>query len=192
MRNGSAWATPPTNVATPVMSPRVGAAPRPVSEPSSDSPSLSPIEMAAPRPAASPTSSAAREPDTYAAAKIGASVEMVPSMSPISAGWTICSCSARGSSARTDWRAWVGDIATQSSNLSGRIPDNVLLLLGTRYGCRHHAHRGAAVRRPPGHHPAAARAPLPPCPGPPRDGRAWIRRPPELDAEPFGGHGLRH
>src|SRR2546423_151905 len=36
------------------MRPRVAAAPRPVSEPSSESPSERPIEMAAPRPAARP------------------------------------------------------------------------------------------------------------------------------------------
>ena len=72
MRKGSACAAPPTNVATPVIIPRVTELPRPVSEPSSDSPSERPIEMAAPSAAATPTSSAAREPDTYAAAKIGA------------------------------------------------------------------------------------------------------------------------
>ena len=62
MRNGSAWAVPPTNVAKPVMSPRLSAAPRPVISPSSDSPSDMPMLIAAPSAEARPTSSAAREP----------------------------------------------------------------------------------------------------------------------------------
>ena len=64
IRNGSACAKPPTNVAAPVISPRVSALPRPVIEPSSLSPSDRPIEIAAPSAAAMPMSSAAREPDT--------------------------------------------------------------------------------------------------------------------------------
>ncbi len=42
----------------------------------------------APSAAASPTKSAACEPARNAVAKIGARVETVPSISPISAGWT--------------------------------------------------------------------------------------------------------
>jgi hypothetical protein len=46
--------------------------------------------IAAPSAAARPTSRAARDPATYADAKIGASVEIVPSMSPIRPGCTTC------------------------------------------------------------------------------------------------------
>ena len=41
----------------------------------------------APTAVASPTNSAACEPDNSAAAKIGASVDRVPSISPTSPGW---------------------------------------------------------------------------------------------------------
>jgi hypothetical protein len=56
--------------------------------------------IAAPSAAARPTSSAAFEPAMYAVAKIGASVEIVPSMRPISAGWTTCRRRWRSSAAR--------------------------------------------------------------------------------------------
>ena len=79
-----------------MISPRETALPRPVIVPSSDSPSERPIEIAAPSAAARPTSSAAREPATYAAAKIGASVETVPSIRPMRPGCTTWSWSARG------------------------------------------------------------------------------------------------
>ena len=71
-QNGSACATPPTNVAIPVISPRVSALPRPSSSRHRSSPRTA--QSRSPRPARRPcaTSSAAREPDTYAAAKIGA------------------------------------------------------------------------------------------------------------------------
>jgi len=62
MRNGNACAVPPTNVARPVIMPRVSAAPRPVISPSSESPSDMPMLIAAPSAEARPTSSAAREP----------------------------------------------------------------------------------------------------------------------------------
>ena len=100
MRKGSAWNVPPRNVATPVIVPRWNALPRPVSSPSSDNASLMPIEIAAPRAAARPTSRAAREPLTYAAAKIGASVEIVPSIRPMRPGWTTCSSRSRSEAPR--------------------------------------------------------------------------------------------
>src|SRR3954454_12662523 len=88
MRNGRAWNVPPRKVAPPVIAPRDNELPRPVTDPSSERPSDRPIEIAAPSALARPTSSAAREPARKAAAKIGASVEIVPSMRPISPGWT--------------------------------------------------------------------------------------------------------
>jgi hypothetical protein len=45
----------------------------------------------APSAAASPTKRAACDPARKAVAKIGARVETVPSIRPISAGWTRCS-----------------------------------------------------------------------------------------------------
>ena len=54
----------------------------------------------APKEAARPTKNAACAPARNAVAKIGASVETVPSISPISAGCTTCSSHARSS---TTW-----------------------------------------------------------------------------------------
>jgi len=55
-------------------------------EPSSESASERPMLIPAPSAVARPTNSAVCEPDRYALAKIGASVETVPSISPTSAG----------------------------------------------------------------------------------------------------------
>ena len=76
--------------------PRTTGAPRPVSEPSSDSASAKAIEMPAPIAAASPT----RKVDQVlcvakAAANSGASVETEPSIRPASPGCTYCSMNMR-------------------------------------------------------------------------------------------------
>ena len=71
----------------PVTTPRTTADPRPVSRPVSDSASEKPMLMPAPTAVARPTNSAACEPDRSAAAKIGASVDSVPSIRPTSPGW---------------------------------------------------------------------------------------------------------
>ena len=99
-RNGSVWNVPPTKVAVPVIRPRTRELPRPVSWPSSERPSESPMLMAAPKAAARPTSSAAREPAMYADANTGASVEIVPSISPTSPGCTTCRSRERSSDRR--------------------------------------------------------------------------------------------
>jgi hypothetical protein len=88
MRKGRAWSAPPTNVAPPVTRPRAIGPPRPEIVPSSERASDIPMLMAAPSAAANPTSRAVRVPATKAAAKIGASVETVPSIRPIRPGWT--------------------------------------------------------------------------------------------------------
>jgi hypothetical protein len=88
IKTGKAWKTPPTVVITPVIDPRVIAEPRPVCPPSSDSASDRPMLIPAPSAVASPTSSAACEVDSSATAKIGASVDSVPSISPTRPGWT--------------------------------------------------------------------------------------------------------
>ena len=70
----------------PVIDPRTTAEPRPVSspvsEPASDQPMLTPAPSATP----SPTMNAVCELDVIAAAKIGASDEIVPSISPTRPG----------------------------------------------------------------------------------------------------------
>src|SRR5690349_22591409 len=114
---------------------------------------------------------------------------MVPSMSPISAGCTIRSWSERWSSSRTERRAWAGDIDAHPSKLSGRIPNNVLSLLGTPYG-RATDHRPARHGTP-RDHAAAARPPLAARARPPRHGRAGLRAARGADAQPVGGHRLR-
>jgi|GEM_PF-3710834 len=55
IKNGSVCMTPPKNVMTPVIDPRIAGFPRPVREPSSDKPSEKAIEIPAPTAAASPT-----------------------------------------------------------------------------------------------------------------------------------------
>src|SRR4051794_10919232 len=79
---------PPSAVAAPVNPPRTHAEPRPVISPVSDSASEMPIDTPAPRAVAIPTTSAVWELLEIAAAKIGASVETVPSIRPTSDGWT--------------------------------------------------------------------------------------------------------
>ena len=78
---------PPTKVAKPVMAPRNSGLPRPVSDPSSESPSEKPMLIPAPTAAASPTRNVT--PGSLVAnavAKSGASVETDPSIKPIRAG----------------------------------------------------------------------------------------------------------
>ena len=86
MMNGSEWNVPPRKVAPPVIMPRAVASPRPLMLPSSESASERPMLIPAPSDAARPTRSAACGPARNAVAKIGASVETVPSIRPISAG----------------------------------------------------------------------------------------------------------
>ena len=97
MMNGSEWNTPPNAVAPPVIAPRTTAEPRPVSSPVSDSASENPMLTPAPSAVAMPTTSAVCELLEIAAAKIGASVETVPSIIPTSAGWTTRSTKVRSS-----------------------------------------------------------------------------------------------
>ena len=78
--------TPPNAVMTPVMAPRARAVPRPVCYPVSDRPSENAMLMPAPTAVARPTNKAACDPERSAAAKIGASVERVPSIKPTSPG----------------------------------------------------------------------------------------------------------
>lgn len=78
------------------MLPRRSGPPRPVTVPSSDNASERPILTPAPSEAARPTKNALRgRPVSPAAAKIGASVETEPSISPSNAGWTSCNINAR-------------------------------------------------------------------------------------------------
>ena len=96
--NGSEWNTPPSAVAAPVMTPRTMADPRPVCSPVSERASEKPMLTPAPSAVANPTTSAVCELLEIAAAKIGASVETVPSIIPTSAGWTTRSTNVRSSS----------------------------------------------------------------------------------------------
>jgi hypothetical protein len=79
---------PPSVVAAPVIVPRTMADPRPVCSPVSKRASENPMLTPAPSAVARPTSSAVLELLETAAAKIGASVETVPSIMPTSDGWT--------------------------------------------------------------------------------------------------------
>src|ERR687894_121918 len=89
MRNGKVCRIPPTNVATPVMAPLKKGWPRPVNDPSSESPSENPILIAAPTAAARPTRKVIRgSPVANAVANSGASVETDPSMRPTRLGCT--------------------------------------------------------------------------------------------------------
>src|ERR1035441_9849051 len=74
----------------PVTIPRATAEPRPVWVPASDNASEKPMLIPAPTAVARPTNRAACEPESSAAAKIGARVESVPSIRPTSPGWTYC------------------------------------------------------------------------------------------------------
>src|SRR2546429_1312786 len=83
---------PPAVVMSPVTPPRSHGEPRPVSEPSSESPSENAMEIPAPIEAASPTRNASELCRVAnAAANSGASVETEPSISPAKPGCTTCS-----------------------------------------------------------------------------------------------------
>ena len=89
------WSMPPRIVATPVIAPRPTGVPRPLTLPSSLNASASPMLIPAPTLAASPTKNASIDfPVSPATAKIGASVETLPSISPSSAGCTFCKTNA--------------------------------------------------------------------------------------------------
>src|SRR4051794_20298033 len=89
---------PPTAVAPPVMAPRSQGPPRPGIEPSPESAPASPMLTPAPSEAARPTKKVlSGRPVIPAAAKIGASVETAPSISPSRAGCTFCRTKARSS-----------------------------------------------------------------------------------------------
>ena len=104
IRNGSVWKTPPMNVPPPVIAPRSHGLPRPVNSPVSDRASEKPMLTAAPIAVARPAKKAMCGSWVESAtAKIGASVDSDPSISPISAGWTrerrkACSSSVKRSS----------------------------------------------------------------------------------------------
>ena len=86
---------PPRKVPTPVIEPRTIGLPRPVSSPVSDSASEKPMLIAAPSDVARPAMKAYRVScEASATAKIGASVDSDPSISPTIAGWTRCSRNA--------------------------------------------------------------------------------------------------
>src|SRR6266850_8541163 len=92
MRNGIVCPIPPAVVISPVTDPRNHGDPRPVSDPSSESPSENAIEMPAPIDAASPTRNASQLLcEAKAAANNGASVETDPSIKPASPGCITCS-----------------------------------------------------------------------------------------------------
>src|SRR6267378_8160718 len=92
IKKGKVCPIPPAVVINPVTAPRSQGEPRPVSDPSSDSPSENAIEMPAPMEAASPTKNASQLLcEAKAAAKIGASVETEPSINPAKPGCTTCS-----------------------------------------------------------------------------------------------------
>ena len=82
-------------VAMPVITPRASEVPRPVRVPSSESASERPMLIAAPTAAASPISSAAWRAADVGGGEVGARVEIVPSIRPISAGWTYWSARSR-------------------------------------------------------------------------------------------------
>src|SRR5256885_9843188 len=83
MRKGRVCPIPPAVVINPVTPPRSQGDPRPVNEPSSESPSEKAIEIPAPIEAASPTKKASQLLcDAKAAAKSGASVDTDPSIKP--------------------------------------------------------------------------------------------------------------
>src|SRR5580692_768916 len=90
MRNGSVCRKPPMNVMKPVTSPRKTGLPRPVSEPSSESPSENAIEIPAPTADAAPIRKTVRELCVAnAVAKMGARVETEPSINPARPGCTM-------------------------------------------------------------------------------------------------------
>ena len=77
------------NVPIPVIPPRTNGLPRPVSSPVSERPSENAIEIPAPIEVARPADEGVeRLVAVSAIAKIGASVESEPSISPTIAGWT--------------------------------------------------------------------------------------------------------
>src|SRR5215213_2445801 len=89
MRKGRVCRMPPTNVARPVIVPRKNGLPRPVSEPSSESPSEKPMLIPAPTAAARPTRNVILGSlVAKAVAKSGASVETDPSIKPTRLGCT--------------------------------------------------------------------------------------------------------
>src|SRR5438105_6112763 len=84
IKNGSVCPIPPAVVINPVTPPRSQGDPRPVSEPSSESPSEKAIEIPAPIEAASPTRKASQLLcEAKAAANSGASVDTDPSIKQI-------------------------------------------------------------------------------------------------------------
>src|SRR2546427_644494 len=92
IKKGKVCPIPPAVVINPVTAPRSHGEPRPVSDPSSESPSENAIEIPAPMEAASPTRKASQLLcEANAAAKMGASVETEPSINPAKPGCTTCS-----------------------------------------------------------------------------------------------------
>src|SRR5215208_3499367 len=89
MRKGRVCKMPPTNVAKPVIVPRKIGLPRPVSDPSSESPSEKPMLIPAPTAAARPTRNVILGSlVAKAVANNGARVETDPSIKPTRDGWT--------------------------------------------------------------------------------------------------------
>src|SRR5215211_1654515 len=89
MRKGKVCKMPPTNVARPVIVPRKNGLPRPVSDPSSESPSEKPMLIPAPTAAASPTRNVILGSlVAKAVANNGASVDTDPSIKPTRLGCT--------------------------------------------------------------------------------------------------------
>src|SRR5674476_1662919 len=89
MRYGSVWPSPPMAVMTPDAMPRFQGDPRPEILPSSCAASVKPIEIPAPTDAERPTRKVVHGSwVAKAVAKIGAMVEIDPSISPAKPGWT--------------------------------------------------------------------------------------------------------
>ena len=96
IRKGRVWSDPPKKVMMPVIPPRTTGLPRPVSSPSSESASDKAMLIPAPVAAAIPTRKAVKGWwVANAVAKIGASVETEPSISPASPGCTTRSRKSR-------------------------------------------------------------------------------------------------
>jgi hypothetical protein len=107
----------------PVIEPRTTADPRPVSspvsEPASDHPMLTPAPSATPR----PTMNAVCELEVMAAAKIGASDEIVPSIRPTSPG---CTTRNRKSRSSVKPQRWISRETSGSESLRAAL-DCVLM-----------------------------------------------------------------
>src|SRR6266851_1485971 len=106
IKKGSVCPIPPAVVINPVTAPRSHGDPRPVSEPSSESPSEKAIEIPAPIEAASPTRNASQLLcEAKAAANSGASVETDPSILRAPAAPLVAKTTSGAIRLRLPWRS---------------------------------------------------------------------------------------